>query len=220
MKTPLAALQLYADQLMLRARNGDSVTATVEKLKGQCTRLARLIDSLLDLARIRAGRIQLELGRVDLVAIVKEVIARNQEAIRHSGSSVELTHPDSVVGHWDGERIDQIATNLLANAIKYGKGNPIEISVAASEEKATLVVEDHGIGIHPLDQKRIFEPFERAVSGRNYGGLGLGLWIVRQLVEGHQGSMQLSSNPDRGSRFSVELPMGASRSPRPSVSSA
>jgi signal transduction histidine kinase len=103
-------------------------------------------------------------------------------------------------------RVEQVVTNLLSNAIKYGAGRPIEIRVDGDENTARLTVRDRGIGIPPDHQARIFERFERAVSTSDYGGFGLGLWIVRQIVEAHGGQIHVTSTPGQGSAFTVELP--------------
>src|SRR6185312_11698162 len=111
---------------------------------------------------------------------------------------------------WDAPRIDQVVTNLLANAIKYGGGKPIELSVDSTPERARLVVRDHGIGISPEDQKRIFGRFERAAS-LSYGGLGLGLFISSQIVRAPGGTIRVESTLAVGSTFTVELPRKAQR---------
>ena len=116
---------------------------------------------------------------------------------------------ERAVGFWDRTRLDQVVTNLLANAIKYGAGSPIDVRVEAPVGRAVLSIHDRGIGIPEEDQRRIFQRFERAVSQRNYGGFGLGLWIVRQIVEAQGGAVQVASQPGLGSTFTVELETGA-----------
>jgi signal transduction histidine kinase len=111
---------------------------------------------------------------------------------------------------WDRTRLGQVVTNLVSNAIKYGLGNPIEVSAEGDERKATLVVRDHGIGIEPGMRQRIFDPFARAVSGQNYAGLGLGLYIVRTIIDGLGGSVAVDSTPEMGSTFNVTLPKAGS----------
>jgi signal transduction histidine kinase len=113
--------------------------------------------------------------------------------------------PEALTGVWDRTRLEQVVTNLVTNAARYGHGKPIDITVAADARSVRLVVRDHGIGIAPEDQRRIFERFERAAS-RNFGGLGLGLYIARQIVEAHGGSIHVSSELGVGSSFTVELP--------------
>jgi signal transduction histidine kinase len=107
-------------------------------------------------------------------------------------------------------RVEQVVTNLLSNAIKYGAGRPVEVAVSGDDLLARLTIRDHGIGIPLEHQARIFERFERAVSDRHYGGLGLGLWIVRQIVDALGGSIIVESEAGKGSTFTVNLP----RSPR------
>ncbi len=109
------------------------------------------------------------------------------------------------MGQWDRFRLEQVATNLLSNAIKFGAGKPIAVAVREHRGLTTLEVQDHGIGIPPGMLNRIFDPFERAVSVRNYGGLGLGLFIVRTIVEGLGGIVRVESKPNAGSTFTVEL---------------
>jgi len=110
-------------------------------------------------------------------------------------------------GFWDRLRISQVVTNLLANAVKYGGGKPVEVEFGPEGDAAFLVVRDHGIGIDPADQPQIFERFERAVSSRNYGGLGLGLYIVKRIVEAHGGTITVQSKPGEGATFRVQLPL-------------
>jgi signal transduction histidine kinase len=111
----------------------------------------------------------------------------------------------SIVG--DELRLEQVLTNLLSNAIKYGEGRPIEVRLRCSSQRALLSVIDHGIGISPEDQVRIFDRFERAVNARHYSGLGLGLWIARQIVQASGGVLRVASAPGKGSTFTVDLPL-------------
>jgi signal transduction histidine kinase len=122
-----------------------------------------------------------------------------------------------VVGFWDAFRLDQVATNLVGNALKYGAGKPVTVRVAASGGRAVLTVTDHGIGIPPEDQDRIFGKFERAVSERHYGGLGLGLWITRQAVEAMGGAIRVRSTPGVETVFTVELPLDVRTQPGEAV---
>jgi signal transduction histidine kinase len=111
-----------------------------------------------------------------------------------------------VRGYWDRLRVSQVVTNLVSNAIKYGAGKPILLTFGARGDRAWIQVRDQGIGIDPTDQPQIFERFERAVSSRNYGGLGLGLYIVKRIVEAHGGTIRVESAPGAGSAFWVEIP--------------
>jgi signal transduction histidine kinase len=111
-----------------------------------------------------------------------------------------------VIGTWDRQRLEQVVHTLLSNAMKFGAGSPIEVTIESSDGVARLAMQDHGIGIAPEDQERIFRQFERAVSVRHYGGFGVGLWIARQIVEAHGGTIRVESESGAGARFIVELP--------------
>jgi signal transduction histidine kinase len=133
-------------------------------------------------------------------------VERFDDELKRVECPVNLKMDPKVIGHWDKMRLDQVITNLLSNAIKYGQKKPIDIEVRSDESTATVTVQDHGIGIAPEDQARIFDRFERAVSSRNYGGLGLGLWIVKQIVDGLEGTIKVASEVGRGSSFKIVLP--------------
>ncbi|MDC0669062.1 PAS domain-containing sensor histidine kinase [Nannocystis radixulma] len=211
LRTPLTAallnvhlLERSLKQLSVPPRVGEIVA----KVERQQIRIANLLDGLLDVARIRVGR--LELAReydVDLAEVVRDVVDRLQPDFAHPGCAVDLASAGLVRGHWDRLRLEQVVMNLLSNALKYGNRAPIEIAVTSDGVTAKLVVRDHGIGIPRTSQARVFERFERAASSRHYGGLGLGLYIVRQIVEAHGGTISLDSEPNVGSTFTVELPV-------------
>jgi signal transduction histidine kinase len=143
---------------------------------------------------------------VELGALVREVAARAAEGLGRPSSDLRIIAPTPVEGRWDPMRIEQVITNLVSNACKYGEGKPIELTVARGPEGVELVVRDHGIGMSAADQARIFERFERAANTREYAGLGLGLWITRQVVHAHGGQISVRSQLGRGSEFSVQLP--------------
>jgi len=173
----------------------------------QIGRLTRLIEELLEVSRIQSGHLALELESLDLVLVARDVVQRFEADLARAGATVTLTDAASVVGFWDRSKLERIVTNLLANAMKFGEGKPIEITVEeVPTGTARLVVTDHGIGIPPERLPCIFERFERAVSAREYGGLGLGLYIVRSLVRGLGGRVWAESQVGRGSTFTVELP--------------
>jgi signal transduction histidine kinase len=211
LKTPLTSLVLNSDSLRAAARRGDLEAAAkkAEVMRRNVDRLTRLVSSLLDISRISAGRLDLELEEVDLGDVVREVVARFEDEARRAGCVVRLSADAPAVGRWDRLRLDQVATNLLSNAIKYGRGKPVDVAVETEGDRATLTVRDRGIGISAADQRRIFQRFERAVSKRNYGGFGLGLWIVRQIVESLGGTVRVESVPGEGSTFEVELSRAA-----------
>jgi PAS domain S-box-containing protein len=205
---PITAMHL-AVQGLQRGRIGTpAVSNALGIVEREDRRLARFVDELLDLERIRDGRLEFRYESVDLSEVVREAVARLGADLARSGSSLSITSEGRPVGQWDRFRLDQVVTNLLANAIKFGLGKPISVAVKASGGRAFLVVKDAGIGVSPDMQRMIFEPFERAVSVRHYGGLGLGLFIVRTIVESLGGTVSVTSTPDDGSTFVVELPRG------------
>jgi len=209
LRTPLTPLKLQLERLVRDARAGvhqERMVAALEVAYRQAVRLAALIDRLLDVSRITAGKLDLCLDEVDLCALVQDVVTRFGREAEEAGCPISFHHDKPLFGKWDRLRIEQVVTNLLGNAIKYGRGKPIEITLDADEGMARLIVRDHGVGIAPQDQGKIFERFERAVTNQSFGGLGLGLWIVRQIVETHGGTVHVESAPGAGSTFRVELP--------------
>jgi PAS domain S-box-containing protein len=214
LRTPLTPLQITFQRLLRdgsRERLGsvepDRLRTMMVRSERQVHRLTALIDNLLDVSRISSGRLRLQREAVDLGDLVREVVGRSSEELARAQCSLELHAHGPVPGSWDRLRIEQVVTNLLGNALKYGAGKPIELRVSSDGGRAQLVVRDHGIGIEPEHVARIFDRFERAVSSRSYGGLGLGLYIVRQIVEAHGGAIRVSSEPGAGSLFVVELPI-------------
>lgn len=213
LKTPLTPLALKIDTLERLIRNPSSansterLTAALETMRKQLKRLNALIGDLLDVSRIGAGRLSLSPERLDLVALVREVTARVEDQARKLGCPLRLAAPEGPLwGQWDPMRLEQVVFNLLDNAVKYGRGRPVEVEVEPRPDGARLRITDHGIGIAEDDLQRIFRRFERAVSDRNYGGLGLGLYIVRTLVEAMGGTIGVESTPGQGARFTVTLP--------------
>ncbi|WP_437719082.1 AAA family ATPase [Sorangium sp. So ce448] len=211
LNTPMTSLTLTLEAMDRALRSGRSwdpqaMGRQVDRALRQAARLTRLNSELLDVSRINAARLRLDVAEVDLGEIVRDVLARFKLDLARAGCSVSLRECGRVVGLWDGSRVDQIVSNLLANAIKFGAGNPVEISLGEEAGTARLSVRDHGIGIDPARQGQIFERFERAVSDRHYGGLGLGLYISRRIAEAHGGSIRVESALGAGATFVVELP--------------
>jgi PAS domain S-box-containing protein len=213
LKTPLTPLSLKMQMLERELkRHPDSalkhqVASYLELGHRQIKKLNELIGDLLDVSRIGAGRLRLEKQEVELGALVREVIARFELAATQAGSSFEVQVESPLRGQWDAARLEQVVTNLLDNALKYGAGQPILVQAREEAGRAVLTIIDHGIGIEPSHLGRIFERFERAVSERHYGGLGLGLYITRELVQTHGGTIHVESEPGVRTAFTVELPL-------------
>jgi PAS domain S-box-containing protein len=212
LRTPLTALRLALENMRrvstreaierLPPQYVERVLITAER-QGQ--RLEKLVTALLDVSRIHMGRLELDVEEVELGAAVQEALGAIEDEAAQSGSQI-VVRGEPARGYWDRLRISQVVTNLLSNAVKYGNGKPVEVEFGARDDRAWLVVRDHGIGIDPSDQPQIFERFERAVSSRNYGGLGLGLYIVKRIIEAHGGTVRVDSRAGDGAAFHVELP--------------
>jgi signal transduction histidine kinase len=212
LRTPLTSLKLESERLRrLVARDEtagpDGASSAVARVQRQTDRLAHLVENLLDVSRIMGGRLELHREDIDLAALVGDVVDGARDDIERSGSTVSVHAEANLRGSWDRSRIESALGNLLGNALKYGARKPIEIEVRRENAQAVVRVRDEGIGVHPEQQTRIFERFERAVPTRNYGGLGLGLWIVRQIAEAHGGTVFVTSEEGRGSTFTLTLPM-------------
>ncbi|MFB1479905.1 PAS domain S-box protein [Corallococcus sp. RDP092CA] len=215
LKTPLTPLQLKLTALLRTVENDPSATLPVERIardlevaRRQVRKLSDLIEDLLDVSRISMGQLRLDRAPMDLAALTREVVARYAPQSAQVGCAVTLDATTPIEGIWDRARVDQVVTNLLTNALKYGAGKPIHLRVRMDSGLAVLSVRDEGIGIPHEDQPRVFERFVRAVSERNYGGLGLGLFITQQIVEAHGGIVQVRSIPGQGATFTVMLPPG------------
>jgi signal transduction histidine kinase len=209
LRTPLTALQLQIlsiSKMVMQPDSAEKVAARADKAGRNVLRLSGLVNELLDISRISAGRLKLERAPMDLAEAVRDVLTRHAEELAKNGCALNFVSEGDMPGSWDRARVEQIVHNLLTNAIKYGKGKPIDVTLVRDEHVVRMVVADHGIGISPEDQLRVFQRFERAVSSRHFGGLGLGLWIARQLVDAHGGTIRVSSEPGSGATFEVELP--------------
>jgi signal transduction histidine kinase len=209
LRTPLTSLVLGVQTARELAASGGPVL--LERALGlveqQCLRLSQLVETLLDLSRIHVGQLELHRTSLNLLQLAREAVGRAAGAIRSSGSVVTVSGDEDVVGPWDRLHLEQALTNLLANALKYGRGRPVEMVVSRAGGLARLSVIDHGIGIEAERQEEIFERFVRAVSARQYGGLGLGLYIARRAVEAHGGTLRVQSQAGQGSTFTLELPL-------------
>lgn len=213
LKTPLTPLLLKLESLERQlprygpSELADAVQAAIDTGRRQVSRLNELISDLLDVSRIDTGRLTIHLAPTDLSALVAEIVQRHEEHAKSLGSRLRLEAEPGIQGNFDRGRLEQVIVNLLDNAIKYGRGRDVEIRLSSNGHHAVLSVKDYGIGVPPEAMDRIFERFERAVSERHYGGLGLGLYITRTLVEAMHGSISVESEAGRGATFRVALPL-------------
>ena len=214
LRTPLATLALLVDHLVAtlgpESPNPPGAASAhgqqLGLLKRQVDRLTALVVQMLDVSRITGGGLQLTPVPIDLRDVVRDVVDRFEPEISRRNVSVTVDAPVPVPGAWDAGRVEQVVTNLLSNALKYGEGRPIEITVHGEPARALLVVRDHGVGIPEDEQNKVFGPFARATTARYHPGLGLGLWIVQQIVQASAGRITLDSRVEEGSTFTVELP--------------
>jgi signal transduction histidine kinase len=184
----------------------------------QVKKLVELVDDLLDVSRISAGRLELHPARVDLTEVVQEAVRRFEPEALRAGCALTLEVDGALMGRVDPLRFEQVLDNLLSNALKYGAGKPVHVRLERRDGRARLTVRDEGMGIAPEALERIFDRFERAVSERHFGGLGLGLYIVRRIVSASDGTISAASVPGQGATFTVELPLSADASLVPLVS--
>ncbi|HEU4735204.1 MAG TPA: PAS domain-containing sensor histidine kinase, partial [Kofleriaceae bacterium] len=211
LKTPLTVLQLQLEALHDRiGRSDPTMLAKIERGSRACFRLAELIEALLDVSRLATGRFELHLEPSDLGEIVATAVDRLHEIAAAAGCALSVT-TQPAFGAWDRSRIDQVITNLVGNALRYAAGTPIEIAVTAGGHAVHVEIRDHGPGLPDDQLARIFERFERAASMRHYGGLGLGLYVVREIVEAHGGSVSARNADGGGACFTVRLPTESSR---------
>lgn len=219
LKTPLSSLKLQAQMLKRSIVKGETDALDPETLTEVCDqtdrhvgRLVRLVDDMLDITRIRSGKLAITQEMVNLKELVLECLDRLKPQLDENNISLNLYLQDNVIGYWDRTRIAQVIDNLLTNAMKYGEHRPIDISLAQDEKGlAHLSITDHGIGISMDSHERIFNRFERAISHNEVSGLGLGLFITKELVRAHHGTIAVESAIGKGSTFRVDLPTQVSQ---------
>ncbi|MBX3022469.1 MAG: PAS domain S-box protein [Bdellovibrionales bacterium] len=214
LRTPITPLKMQVQALIRNVRrksfdalNEERMNRMAEACDRSLSRLTLLVDNLLDVARISSGHLRLNHEPVELRSLLRELIERYKSEISVSGSRVHLEITQDITVSADRVRFEQVLVNLLTNALKYGESKPIHIAVQLRPENVLISVRDHGRGIDQQDCERIFEKFERAAGVSNLNGLGLGLYITRQIVESHGGRILVESDLGSGSTFSVILPV-------------
>jgi signal transduction histidine kinase len=216
LRTPVTSLQLVVQSLLRGLHQERSISPEMLTVAARQTdRLTALIGQMLDVTRIQGGKLTLTLEEFDFVANFRRILERAQVDIERAKAPVTLRAGDAIIGRWDRLRIDQLLTNILSNALSYGSGSPIDVTIERVADRVRFEMCDQGIGIAPDRLPHIFERFERATSTRHYGGLGLGLFIARQVVEAHHGTVTVESELGRGSCFTVELPLRPPEKPAP-----
>jgi signal transduction histidine kinase len=217
LRTPLNTLyletqlrQLHVSKGRLESFAAERLPAMIERDQRQIRNMVRLIDDMLDVTRMRRDALSIQPQPVDLAALARTVVEGLRHQAEAAGSEIALEAPGELRGVWDEFRIEQVLTNLLTNALRYGRGKPVEMMLSKAGDTARITVRDQGIGIAPEDQERIFEQFERTDDSRKHAsGLGLGLYITRKIVGLHHGRIEVESTPGHGALFKVELPLQA-----------
>lgn len=216
LRTPLTRILL---RLQMMKRNGDGMNEKVLKGLNECEEaskdLSELMEKLVDVTRLRLGKLELKRTKTNITNIILEVISKFKDDIRLSGNHVSFNHEGDVIGYWDQTRLEQLFSNLLSNAIKYTQGQPVKMELKLKGEHVHFTIIDEGPGIPYNLQPKLFERFERAVDSKKISGLGLGLYISKQIVEAHKGEIGLESSPGNGTCFEVVLPLKKDAKKRP-----
>jgi PAS domain S-box-containing protein len=214
LKTPLTPLRLKLEGLTRALTTSEptkeALTLSRRELEGmrrQVLRLTNLVNDILDVSRFSEGRLNLAREQLELGALVREVMERFTPDATRAGCELTLSVRGECVAEWDRARLEEVVERLLSNALKYGAGQPVELRVEHAPGEARLLVRDHGVGFEPSLGERIFDKFERASSERNYGGLGLGLFFTRTIVEALGGRITAVGAPGEGATFTVVLPL-------------
>lgn len=213
LRTPLNTLFLETQMRSLQLKRGNTAAfggqqmeAMIQRDERQIKSMIRLIDDMLDVSRMRSGKLSIRPAKVELMCLLERVVSDLSLQAATTGSSLTLRPHEGVSGCWDEFRVEQVIVNLLTNALRYGCGQPVEVSVERSGEMVKIDVRDQGKGIAASDLERIFEPYERGARNGEPKGLGLGLYISRQLAISHGGELRVASKPGEGSVFSLVLP--------------
>lgn len=218
LKTPLTSLMLQTQlhKKMIQKKDSNAfdemkIVKLVEQTEILTKKLSRLVEDMLEITRIKSDKLSIHKVIMDLGKLTNDIINRMDAQLMFAGGKKPITKTSKAVGLWDPMRIEQVISNLLNNAIKYGKGSSIEVTVSSSKGIARFSIKDEGIGISKEDQSKIFKRFERAVHANEISGLGLGLYISQQIIEAHKGRIWVESQIGKGSTFYFELPMDSKK---------
>lgn len=224
LKTPLTSMLLQTQTALHNIRNVsvahfsfDNLLKMLESVENQTKRLSKMINDLLAVSLITTSNLTLEYEEVDLDKLVQDILTDFSARLEKDNYKVKYDGEKNLIGNWDKIRMEQTVSNFISNAIKYGNHKEIEIRTRRQNNHAEFVIQDHGIGIPRNKQKNIFELFQRAVSPEKYKGLGVGLYITDKIIRAHGGSVEVSSSPDNGARFTMKLPLKKIKSNLPAV---
>jgi signal transduction histidine kinase len=214
LRTPVTSMKIRAEMMIQGLDKGDAKVFAPERVERvmresnkSLDRLTRLIEDMLDISRIQTGRLALNVESTSLASIAGEVLERFSQQLAAAGIEARLETEAQAEGNWDSSRLDQVVTNLITNALRYAPGKPLMVRVRSSGARAILEVEDQGPGIAPENQEKIFQRFERLVSANEVSGMGLGLYISREILRAHGGEIRVRSELGRGAAFVVDLPL-------------
>ena len=214
LKTPLTPLKLQTQMISKSIKSGLFKNYDEKKLQKiigvfemSINRLSSLVDNLLDVSRLSHKEIILQKEEMNLKTFFEQVMEHYRSAIDLSKSEVRLLAPEDVVGLFDSLRIEQVFSNLLTNALKYGDQKPITITLKKINDQAVLTFQDQGIGIPEVYKSKIFDRYEKIEDHRNISGLGLGLYIIKEIVVAHGGKIDVESEVGKGTSFEVVLPL-------------
>ena len=211
--TPVSGSKLQMQLMRKRMALGQDITPVmvskmIDQTERQLDRLSRLVNEMLDLSRINLGKLTIERTTTDLSGLVSDIVDRMMGPLVSSNCTVSTKIAPGIIGELDSYRLEQVLSNLLSNAARYARGKSVVVALALIDpDTVELSVADEGIGVRKEDLERIFQRFERAATIDEGSGLGLGLFVVRQIVEAHGGLVTAESTFGKGSRFTAQLPL-------------